>query len=79
MKLAVLIILGLISFAAMASDVNHFNKILIQDVQHAINTDNDQAFKKKTAPMRAPASSENVQEDVKFEKRNVRQTGMEKW
>lgn len=83
MKFAILMSLTLFSIAAFAADVKDFNRVLIKDVQHDIHNDNDQALKTNMAPMRGPASVDEVErvpnQEVKFEKRNVRQTGMEKW
>jgi hypothetical protein len=83
MKYSIIGILALISVSAFARDVKDFNKALIADVQKDINTDNDQALKSRTS--RGPASvvedvSQPVeQEENKFEKRNIRQTGSQKW
>ena len=83
MKILILVGAVVLSAAGYAKDINDFNKILIQDVQHDIHTDNDQRLKKQAAPMRGPASVDEVvkdsREDVKFEKSNVRQIGIEKW
>lgn len=83
MKYSIITILALFSLSALARDVKDFNKILIEDVQKDISSDNDQALKSRS--FRGPASVvEDVshpveQEDNKFEKRNIRQTGSQKW
>lgn len=84
MKFTLICFLALFSVVASARDVKDFNKVLIEDVQKDINTDNDQALRTRGSQMRGPASVEEVsvpavQEDNKFEKRNVRQTGSQKW
>lgn len=83
MKYSFALILLLSSTSIWARTVNDFNKLLIEDVQKDINSDNDQKLKTKIMPMRAPASveasTEEAQEKIPFEKRNIRQTGSEKW
>ncbi len=82
MKLTFLIITGLMSFASFAKDVKDFNKVLIETIQHDLQNDNDHSLKTKVTPMRGPASVEGVGRESageNFEKKNVRQTGMEKW
>lgn len=82
MKYSFLVLAFLVASVAYAKEVKDFNKVLFETVQKDINTDNDQVLKPKR--MRGPASvienpSYNAQEENKFEKRNVRQTGSEKW
>lgn len=83
MKYSIIAILAFLSLSTFARDVKDFNKALINDVQKDINTDNDQALKSRS--FRGPASVEEdvshpiEQEDNKFEKRNIRQTGSQKW
>lgn len=82
MKYLIISLIALSSFAALARDVKDFNKVLIETVQKDINTDNDQALRARS--FRGPASvSEEVSpveaEENKFEKRNIRQTGTQKW
>lgn len=84
MKFSLICFLVLFSVMAQAKDVKDFNKVLIEDVQKDISTDNDQALKTRGSQMRGPASVDEVsapveQEDNKFEKRNIRQTGSQKW
>jgi hypothetical protein len=84
MKFSLICVLALFSVNGFAKDVKDFNKVLMEDVQKDINTDNDQALKARGSRMRGPASVEEYaapveQEDNKFEKRNVRQTGSQKW
>jgi len=73
----------LFSSLVHASGVKDFNKVLIRDVQKDIETDNVQELKTKAAPMRAPASviesSESEFEKERVDKRNAKQTGMQKW
>lgn len=83
MKFSFLLLASLISFSTYAKDVKDFNKVLIDGVQRDIDTDNDQAL--KTKQMRGPASviedeySSVLKEENKFEKKNLRQMGSEKW
>jgi hypothetical protein len=68
--LAMMVVLG--STMTFAKDVKDFNKVLIEDVQKAIETNNDQTLKTNNSPMRGPASvveEENVpviKEDLKI-------------
>ena len=84
MKFTFVIILVLSSGVALAKDVKNFNKVLIDDVQKDIKTDNDQTFKKDNSPMRNPASAEVENEEAaspdnsQFEKK-VNQLGNTKW
>lgn len=82
MKYLIISLLALSSFSVAARDVKDFNKVLIETVQKDINTDNDQALRSRS--FRGPASvieesSATEVEENKFEKRNVRQTGTQKW
>lgn len=82
LKYSIICILALFSITAFALDVKDFNKVLIEDVQKDISTDNDQAL--RTRSFRGPASVEEASapvqpEENKFEKRNIRQTGSQKW
>ena len=82
MKYLIISLLALSSFSVAARDVKDFNKVLIETVQKDINTDNDQALRSRS--FRGPASvieesSPTEVEENKFEKRNVRQTGTQKW
>jgi hypothetical protein len=84
MKLALTLVLVLGTTMALAQEMKNFNKVLIQEVQHSLATDNDQNLKKSNAPMRGPASVEveteakNYQENSKIEKKE-RQLGNSKW
>jgi hypothetical protein len=84
MKLALtlVLVLGTTMAQAQTQEMKNFNKVLIQEVQHSLATDNDQNLKKSNAPMRGPASVEvevdNYQENVKI-KKNERQLGNPKW
>lgn len=84
MKLALTLVLVLGTTVALAQEMKNFNKVLIQEVQHDLATDNDQNLKKSNAPMRGPASveveaeNENYQENLKI-KKNERQLGNPKW
>ena len=84
MKLALAFVLVLGTTAALAQEMKNFNKVLIQEVQHDLATDNDQNLKKSNAPMRGPASVEvevapkNYQENSKIEKKE-KQLGNSKW
>ena len=68
--LAMMVVLG--STMTFAKDVKDFNKVLIEDVQKDIETNNDQTLKTNNSPMRGPASvveEENVpviKEDLKI-------------
>lgn len=82
MKYLIISLFVLSAFSASARDVKDFNKVLIETVQKDINSDNDQALRSRS--FRGPASVvEEVTpvevEENKFEKRNVRQTGTQKW
>ena len=83
MKYSIICIFALFSLTSFARDVKDFNKVLIEDVQKDISSDNDQAL--RTRSFRGPASvveeasAPVQQEDNKFEKRNIRQTGSQKW
>ena len=84
MKFPIVTLVLLLSSLAQAKSVKDFNKVLIQDVQKDLATDNDQRLKTREVPMRAPASVVETAEDGKsenerVEKGNVRQTGMQKW
>lgn len=82
MKFQLVTLVLLFSSMAQARGVNEFNKVLIQDVQKDIASENDQRLKTRAAPMRAPASvveSSEKLEDERIEKRHVNQTGMQKW
>jgi hypothetical protein len=84
MKLALtlVLVLGTTMAQAQTQEMKNFNKVLIQEVQHSLATDNDQNLKKSNAPMRGPASVEvevdNYKENVKI-KKNERQLGNPKW
>jgi hypothetical protein len=87
MKVAFTLLLVLGSTQVMAKEVKDFNKILIEDVQKDISTDNDQALKTKESIRRGPASVESekaeidpgtVQEENKIDK-NFRQIGSKNW
>lgn len=85
MKFAILALLTLTALTASAKDVRDFNKVLVQDVQKSIQTDNDQDLKSKEAVLRGPASVEEgeeeseqaVEEENKIEK--SKQLGTQKW
>ena len=68
---------------AQAKEVRNFNKVLIENVQSDLKTQNDDQFKKKVG--RAPASIESevnenrIKEDNKIDKMNIRQIGSSKW
>lgn len=82
MKLALTLVLVLAATTVLGQEMKNFNKVLIQEVQHDLATDNDQNLKKSNAPMRGPASveveAENYQENLKI-KKNDRQLGNPKW
>lgn len=83
MKSAFLMFLGLSAFGAFAQDVEKFNKVLVEDVQKSIQTDNDQALKSKDVILRGPASVDvesepAIEKDNKFEK-NLNQFGSQRW
>ncbi len=83
MKLKLVTLVLLVSSTVHASGMKDFNKVLIQDVQKDIASENDQRLKTRTQ-MRAPASvpeNSKVQkyEIERVEKRDVKQTGMQKW
>lgn len=82
MKFAIIALLTLTALAASAKDVRDFNKVLVQDVQKSIQTDNDQDLKSKEAVLRGPASVEEeseqaIEEENKIEK--SKQLGTQKW
>ncbi len=84
MKFSLALILMLSSSPILAKNVGELNRVLIEDVQRDLKTDNDLNLKTKPSRMRAPASvdvreDKPVQEKIPFEKRNIRQTGSEKW
>ena len=84
MKLALTFILALGSTVALAQEMKNFNKVLIQKVQHDLEADNVQGFKKNSEPMRGPASvqeeltDKSYQENSKLEKKET-QLGNSKW
>lgn len=84
MKFILGMVLVLGSSMAIANDVKDFNKILIEDVQNDIETDNDQNLKVNNGPMRGPASVENedsepvIKEDLKINTKD-KQIGNPKW
>ncbi len=86
MKFSLTLLFVLASGLAMGKDVKDFNKVLMDDVQKDINTDNDQALKTREAVTRAPASVEEedsvsadeTKELDKIEK-NFKQLGSKNW
>jgi hypothetical protein len=87
MKVVLTLLLVFGSMQLMAKEVKDFNKILIQDVQKDISSDNDHALKTKESIRRGPASVEEeqveadpaaLQEENKIDK-NFRQIGSKNW
>ena len=82
MKLALMMILAVVTSVALAKDVKDFNQALMDDVKKDLATDNDQNFKKDNSPMRGPASVEVEEavapENSKLEKKEI-QFGNSKW
>jgi len=87
MKFSLTLLFVLASGLAMGKDVKDFNKVLMEDVQKDINTDNDQALKTREAVTRAPASveeeedSKSVDESKELDKieKNFKQLGSKNW
>lgn len=86
MKFSLTLLFVLASGLAMGKDVKDFNKVLMDDVQKDINSDNDKALKTREAVMRAPASVEeedsmSVDETKELDKieKNFKQLGSKNW
>jgi hypothetical protein len=87
MKFSLTLLFVLASGLAMGKDVKDFNKVLMEDVQKDINTDNDQALKTRESVTRAPASVEEDEEATNLDdskeldkiEKNFKQLGSKNW
>lgn len=82
MKLALMIMMMIVSSIAASKDVTDFSKALNDDVRKDIETDNDQTLKTNNSPMRKPASVEAIETDIKEEdkiEKNFKQIGGRNW
>jgi hypothetical protein len=80
MKLFFILIIVTSFVYAKKDEVRDFNKLLLEDVQKDIETDNAEDLKVKEGASRAPASIEPVSQEVPETKTDkLKQLGPSKW